>query len=466
VGAGALWLVLGTVGAAAMLVSPSVQAEDRDSSTVGKITLLNRKAVDAYQHLEFETAVRLLNEALDVSERAGLTLHPIRARTYVTLGIVTLGGFKKRDEAIKYFRKALQIQPEVRLSAGLANPEIQAAFDEAIAGLGNGTSDDMPPEKALVHEPVRAAPTGHAIPITVVPDKELGASNIVLRYRPVTAPAFIDVPLQKDASGTFVGAIPASATTDQQAVYFIEARRPDGSVIVRRGSAADPIVVALVEPARPAAGVVTTGEEPKPVAAPRSFYFALLGGSGVGTASGTGEATRNSVSSPGIGWTRAGQLAPEIAYFVTPQLRLGLQARLQMVTGATPYAVPGAKQGECGSDGICSPSTGAFAGLAKAAWSFLSPEGAFQPYASLSAGYGTIRHVAKVDAPSTCGSGATPTGTCLDTVAGGPLLFGPGVGFQYRLGDAVGLVAEIGGLVGVPNFTVNVDLNVGVAFEL
>jgi len=145
VGAGALWLVLGTVGAAAMLVSPSVQAEDRDSSTVGKITLLNRKAVDAYQHLEFETAVRLLNEALDVSERAGLTLHPIRARTYVTLGIVTLGGFKKRDEAIKYFRKALQIQPEVRLSAGLANPEIQAAFDEAIAGLGNGTSDEMPP---------------------------------------------------------------------------------------------------------------------------------------------------------------------------------------------------------------------------------------------------------------------------------------------------------------------------------
>ncbi len=54
----------------------------------------------------------------------------------------------------------------------------------------------------------------------------------------------------------------------------------------------------------------------------------------------------------------------------------------------------------------------------------------------------------------------------MDTVAGGPVLFGPGVGFQYRVADAVGLVAEIGGLVGVPNFTVNVDLNVGVAFQL
>ena len=144
-----------------MLLPRPVQAEDRDSATVGKITLLNRKAVDAYQHLEFETAVRLLNEALEVSERAGLTQHPIRARTFVTLGIVTLGGFKQRDQAVKYFRKALQIQPEVRLSAGLANPEIQAAFDEAVAGLASGASDELPPEKALVHEPVQRR-TGRA----------------------------------------------------------------------------------------------------------------------------------------------------------------------------------------------------------------------------------------------------------------------------------------------------------------
>jgi hypothetical protein len=311
---------------------------------------------------------------------------------------------------------------------------------------------------------------GRAVPITVVPEMELGASTIVLRYRPVTSPAFIDLPLQKDASGTFVGAIPASATSDQQAVYFIEARRPDGSVIVRRGSAADPIVVALVEGTKTPAAVATTHAEPRATAAPRSFYFALLAGSGVGTASGTAEQTRNSVSSSGIGWTRAGQLAPEVGYFVTPQLRLGLQARLQWVTGATPYhlLVYDPNANECGSDHTCSPFTGAFAGLAKASWSFFDPESAFQLYASLSAGYGTIRHVVTVSsAPASCGATApTYTGACKDTVAGGPGLFGPSVGFQYRVADAVGLVAEIAGLVGVPNFTLNVDLNVGVSFQL
>src|SRR6185369_238857 len=110
-------------------------------------------------------------------------------RTFVTLGIVTLGGFKQRDQAVKYFRKALQIQPDVRLSPGLANPEIQAAFDEAIATLGSG-GDELPPDKALVHEPVRSGEAGKPIPIAVVPDKDLGASALVLRYRASSAAAF------------------------------------------------------------------------------------------------------------------------------------------------------------------------------------------------------------------------------------------------------------------------------------
>jgi hypothetical protein len=456
---GGRWLI--AFALAAMLLPRPARAEDRDSATVGKITLLNRKAVDAYQHLEFETAVKLLNEALEVSERAGLTLHPIRARTFVTLGIVTLGGYKQRDQAIKYFHKALQIQPEVRLSAGLANPEIQAAFDEAIVSLANGASDELPPDKALVHEPVHVGQVGRPVPIRVLPDKDLGASVIVLRYRAATAAAFADLPLQKGPSGAFEAAIPASATTGQQVVYFIEARRADGSVIVRRGAAADPMVVALVEAAKPA--VAVTAPLARSARASRRFYFALLGGTGVGTGSGTGEETRNSVVSSGIAWTRTGQLAPEIGYFLTPRFRLGVQARLQLVSGATPYHVPNAAPGECGSDNVCAPYKGAFAGLLKATWLLVAPESAFQAYVSLAAGFGNIRHVMKVSSPPTCGSSGAEA--CLDTVAAGPALFGPGIGFQYRVSDGIGLVAEIDGLVGAPHFTANADLNVGVAFQ-
>ena len=458
----ARWFVISLV--VTMLVASSARAEDRDSAVVGKITFLNRKAVDAYQHLEFETAMRLLNEALDLSERSGLTMHPIRARTFVTMGIVTLGGMKQRDQAVKYFRKALQIQPEVRLSSGLANPEIQAAFDEAIATLSSGSSDELTPEKALVHTPVQVAQGGQAVPITVMPDKDLGASAIVLRYRAGNAATFTDVPMQKNGMGAYEGAIPASATSGDQVVYFIEARRSDGSVIVKRGTAADPIVVNVVAAAPVAAAPTTpTSPAPAPDMAGR-FYISILGGTGVGYARGTGEVTRNAVTSPGLVWTRAAQLAPEVGYFVTSRLSLGVQARLQLVSGATDYHVPMPVGDECGSDHVCSPFKGAFAALLKASWRLADPSSDVQPYVAFSAGGGYIRHVTDVTAPPTCGS--TGTQACKDTVAGGAVLFGPAVGLQYKLADFAALVAELNALVGAPNFTVNADLNIGVAFQL
>ena len=446
---------------AAVLAAPPARAQEHDSAAVGKITLLNRKAVDAYQHLEFETAMRILTEALDQSERAGLTQHPIRARTFVTLGIVSLGGFRQRDQAVKYFRKALQIQPEVRLSPGLANPDIQAAFDEAIATLGSGV--DLPPEKALVHEPVRTGQSAKPVPMRVTPDKDVEASTVVLRYRAANSYAFTDVTMQKDASGAFEAAIPASATGGDQVAYFIEARRANGTVIVARGSAAEPMVVALASAPAPAPVATTPNVATSRPTSDKRLFFALLGGAGLGWVSGTGEETRNDVVSSGVDWTPTGQLAPELGYFVTPRLMLGVQGRLQLVRGATPYHPAGPDPGECGSDNICAPATGALAALAKMTWFVAETGGAFQPYLSLSAGGGTIRHVSAVRSPATCGAGAE---SCKDTVAAGPVLFGPGIGFRYGVSDAVGVVAEIGALVGVPNFTANADLNIGVAFQL
>jgi hypothetical protein len=456
-------LVTAGVTLAATFVARPALADD--SAAVGKITLLNRKAVEAYQHLEFETAVRMLNEALDQSERAGLTQHPIRARTFVTLGIIAIGGFKQRDNAIKYFRKALQIQPEVRLNPGLANPEIQAAFDDAIAGLGSGGGDDLPPEKALVHEPVRVGQTQKPVPITVTPDKDLEAASVVLRYRAATSYAFTDLPMTKGPTGAFEAAIPASATDGEQVTYFIEARRSNGSVVVGRGTAADPIVVTLARPTPAVAATSTATASSSPRAeSDKRFYFALLGGTGLGYSSGSGETTRNDVLSSGVGWTHSGQLAPELAYFLTSRLMFGVQMRLQLVKGATPYHVPNPGMTECGTtEHVCDPASGAVAALLKVTLFLTDPSSSFQPYLSLSAGAGTIRNVSRVMGPNACGAGTDP---CLDTVAGGPALFGPGLGFRYAFSDAAGLVVGVNGLVGVPKFTATADMNVGLSFKL
>ena len=146
----------------------------------------------------------------------------------MTLGIVTLGGFKQRDQAVKYFRKALQIQPEVRLSPGLANPEIQAAFDEAIAALGQRRQRRAAAGEGAGARAGARRTGGKPVPITVAPDKDLGASTIVLRYRPATAPAFTDLPMQKGAAGAFEAAIPAVGDERRAGGLLHRGRRADG----------------------------------------------------------------------------------------------------------------------------------------------------------------------------------------------------------------------------------------------
>jgi len=95
------------VSAVLLLTSATARAEAEDSAAVEKVTKLNKKAVDEYQNLNFEEARKLLKSAIEICGQSGLENHPVTARTYVHLGIVVFAGFKQRDEAIKYFRKAL-----------------------------------------------------------------------------------------------------------------------------------------------------------------------------------------------------------------------------------------------------------------------------------------------------------------------------------------------------------------------
>jgi tetratricopeptide (TPR) repeat protein len=461
------------VALAACLAWPSAaSAQEEDNPAVGRIALLNRKAIEEYQNLNFDQALSILHEALDLTTSAGLTQHPIRARTYMTLGIVTLGGLKQREEAIKLFRKALQIQPEIGLSRAMANPQIQDAFNEAIKGLATEPKEEivhqaavaeLPPEKLLAHELVRSAVRGYPVAITVSPDRSLPLAAVVLGYRPAGASIFTEVKMQRAADSLFSGTIPGSATAGGQVEYYIEARRADGKRLASRGSSVDAIVVTLADslssPAAPVDGVVVKKAEGE-----SQFVFALMVGTGFGWTSGVGEVRQVSVSPSGIAWARLGHLAPELGYFVSPHMMLAVQGRFQLVTGATEYRPPASTAaGVCGGDGVCSPAKGAFAGLVKASWFFNQPTSSFRPYVSLSVGAGQIRHVAQAGNKTDCG--ASQTDKCLDTVAAGPALFGPSFGFHYQLSRGVAAVLALEWLVGAPNFTVNADANLGMAFQ-
>src|SRR4029079_10533345 len=116
---------------------PGIAAAD-DQAAVNKVTQLNKKALDAYQNQDYEAARALLQEALELCASAGLVKHPIRARTHIHFGVVAIVGFKQREGGLKQFRKALEVQPDIKLTKSLANPELQDAFEEAVLASSGG----------------------------------------------------------------------------------------------------------------------------------------------------------------------------------------------------------------------------------------------------------------------------------------------------------------------------------------
>jgi hypothetical protein len=115
-----------------------------DPNAVNKVTDLNRKALAAYGEQDFETAKNLLKDALQICADAGLDQHPITARTHLHFGAVAIVGFKQREAGIKQFKKALEIQPDIKLTKQIVTPELSDAFEEAQLASTGGNEGGAP----------------------------------------------------------------------------------------------------------------------------------------------------------------------------------------------------------------------------------------------------------------------------------------------------------------------------------
>lgn len=467
--------------AALVLAAPAARAQDEDP--VAKITQMNRDAIDAYQHKKFEDARKILKQALDLASSSGLDQHPIKARTHVHMGIVIIGGFKQRDVGIKQFRKALEVQADISLTKGLVTPELQAAFDEAKSGggaaaaapagpAGGGASAAPPagsaaavpeiPSNGLVHEAVTDGKQGSAISITVGVQSDLKFDKLVLAYRPEGASEFLGRAMKQVSEGTYSAEIPTTATNGNYVAYYIEADTADGAPVAARGSAETPLSIALSGGRSGAAAVARKSsdeeeEEEDDEEGGSKLFVGILGGSGMGWATGNGDTNADAEIKPaGMAWGVV-QFAPEVGYWWKPNLMLSLQARLQFISGTTDIHT-----GPTNNETVYHTASYAAAAFVKATWRFGAP-GGFRPFFSLAAGGGQIRHVVTFKSFKDCG--AMRNETCKDTIAAGPVAVGPGAGVMYDLGQKLAFVGQVNTQLAFPNFTANVDVNVGVALK-
>src|SRR4051794_293585 len=120
------------VGVQIATIAVAAAAPAGDPAAVAKVTNLNKKALEAYNQQDYDSAKDLLKQALEICTSAGLDQHPITARTHVHFGVVAIVGFKQREVGLKQFRKALEIEPDIKLTKSLVTPELQDAFEEAV----------------------------------------------------------------------------------------------------------------------------------------------------------------------------------------------------------------------------------------------------------------------------------------------------------------------------------------------
>ena len=455
----------------ALLVAPRFAAA-QDQAAIDKVAKLNKKAVDEYENLNFDESRKLLQSALDLCAQSGLDKHDVTARTYVHLGVVMFAGFKQKADAIKFFRRALAIQPGIKLDKSLANPEVQDVFDQAVTeqknesgGGGGGETTGgaaIPATDAILHTPVMRATQGKPIPIKAIVAAGLGATKVILSFTTDGSEDFGEREMKEDPAveGSWVGEIPASATTGATVGYYLEAQSDGEKTLATKGSDRTPMRIKLVGPGG-AAVAVKKKAAPK-AGGPSTWMLGLGLGSGVGYATGNGEVNAEHELDPaGFAASQLLHIAPELGYFLRPNLLLSLQARIQIVTGGTPYYDMPNKTDDCGTSGVCHPASFAFAGLARLLW-FLNDED-FRPYIGGVAGLGQIRHVATFKSAETCGEDGKTT--CVDTIAAGPVLFGGAAGFFYEVASDFSLTLGTNILVGVSHATFHFDFNAGVAYE-
>jgi hypothetical protein len=116
----------------------------QDQATVDRLVQMNKRALDDYDTLEWDSAKRTLLEALVLGKKSGLENHPILARTYLHLGAVYITGFKDKLRGQQSFVRALEIDPTITIQKSMMSADLNDQFSAA--------------QKLAKPKPVTAAP--------------------------------------------------------------------------------------------------------------------------------------------------------------------------------------------------------------------------------------------------------------------------------------------------------------------
>ena len=96
-----------------------------------KLKALNQGAAAAYKDGDFDKTRSQLQEAITVAKENGLSSNRMMAQVYILFGVLKINEHKDTEAGVRYFAKALDISPAVKIPPTMATKAVKAAFAKA-----------------------------------------------------------------------------------------------------------------------------------------------------------------------------------------------------------------------------------------------------------------------------------------------------------------------------------------------
>ena len=491
-----------TLAQAKLTFAAEAKADEADPAA--KVQKLNRYAMQLFDDLNFALAEKTLLEALSIVEKTPrLAGGPAELATSGNLAVLYSVGLKNPDKAVVYFKKALAIKPDLKMSKQRATPETESNLARAKAEMtgGGGAAPSKLSPPAVAAKAAEGADdvafkcpsggevqAGDDITLKCMSSPALNVAAVMLYYRANGGDQY-EV-LQMTKSGTSGGntvwqvKIPGSQTKAQWVPVYFEARDDKGSTLAQSGREDSPNVIVVKGGQNAASSAPTVAKEEgdeegdeetedegdidddNPLARlekERRHQHEGLKGTwfvGFGLGSGFGYAHSNYTeaygpSNPNVkpvqfqsGFAPAllGQAVPEVGYFIGRNTALALAMRAQAIYPRGPEGT----------------ATGAISGLLRLMF-YTEDDSKVRWYFSLVAGAGEgFRFQVAAQASDENGK---PTGqTVKDTVRGGPYLAGAGGGMEYKVSRHFRWALDTQLLIGFTNVSGVLDLGTGLRY--
>ncbi|HJX65879.1 MAG TPA: hypothetical protein VJ860_18215 [Polyangia bacterium] len=421
-------------------------------ATLSKAVEIDQQALAQLQAGKYEAAREALWGAIAIVNDANMGDHEITAQIHMHLAAVYLTGFNDRKKAIRQFVLALKINPNSTITPQVETAALDDAFDAARSqfGLASRAKTGVPGTAPSGETPTAPAVEGRATPASETSYPLVGA---VPNATPTIGSA--DKP-------NVVPAVDGAAHTTNAAPALL---LPDGETSVKS-----------TPPVEDKAPLAEVGRRP-PIdedlpkhhrRLPGSLFFSFGYGTGW-THHGSVNPDSHDRLDPGGPITITGgyspasifQFVPEIGYQLSDRLALSLQARYQQAPAFDSVEwIPPA--------GARASPTYAPALFFRAQYAFLNA-GDFQFFGSGVAGFGLVGGRTFMGyVPRGCDSSGPfshcPVGTNhSDTISGGPVAVGVGLGATYHISPGFAAWVEVRGISSVAPVMELVEFNTGLA---